>query len=40
MAGLVLLGMVFLVSTPYTLTWEEGQHTPWEQHAPGSRPEN
>lgn len=40
MAGLILAGMVFLVATPYTLTWEEGQLTPWEQYAPGDRPEN
>ena len=40
MAGLILLGLVFLVATPYTLTWEEGALTPWEQHAPGPRPEN
>ena len=40
MAALILAGLVFLVSTPYTIDWEEGQLTPWEQYAPGKRPEN
>ena len=40
MAALIALGLVFLVATPYTLTWEEGQYTPWEQYNPGQRPEN
>jgi hypothetical protein len=40
MAGLILAGLVFLVATPYTRDWEEGQLTPWEQYVPGERPEN
>lgn len=40
MAGLILLGAVFLVSTPYTVDWEEGNITPWEGNVPGPRPEN
>jgi hypothetical protein len=38
MAALILAGMVFLVATPYTITWEEGEFTPWEQYAPGTSP--
>ena len=40
MALLILAGLVFLVATPYTTTWEEGAYTRWEQHAPGSAPRN
>ena len=40
MAGFILAGLVFLVATPYTIDWEEGNLTPWEQYAPGQRPEN
>ncbi len=38
MAALIVAGFVFLVATPYTLTWEEGGETPWEQYAPGDSP--
>lgn len=38
MAALILAGLVFLVATPYTPTWEEGGVTPWEQEAPGRSP--
>lgn len=40
MAVLIMAGLVFLVATPYTTTWEEGGLTPWEQEAPGSSPRN
>lgn len=38
MVALIGAGLVFLVATPYTRTWEEGAYTPWEQHAPGDSP--
>jgi hypothetical protein len=38
MAALIVAGLLFLVATPYTLDWEEGGVTPWEQYAPGSSP--
>ncbi len=40
MAALILAGLLFLVATPYTRTWEEGELTPWEQYAPGPPPSN
>lgn len=40
MAAFIMLGLVFLVSTPYTADWEEGEFTPWESKAPGPKPEN
>ena len=40
MAALILAGLVFLVATPYTTTWEEGAYTPWEGHAPGESPKD
>lgn len=40
MAGFIMLGLVFLVATPYTVDWEEGQFTPWEGNVPGPKPEN
>lgn len=40
MAALIVLGLLFLVATPYTTTWEEGEYTQWEGHAPGPAPTN
>jgi hypothetical protein len=40
MVLLILAGAIFLVATPYTVTWEEGSLTPWEGHMAGPRPEN
>jgi hypothetical protein len=39
MVALLLLGLVFLVATPYTADWEEGELTPWEGRVPGPRPQ-
>lgn len=36
---LILIGAAFLIATPYTVDWEEGQRTPWEGNVPGPRPE-
>jgi hypothetical protein len=38
MALLIAAGLLFLVATPYTVDWEEGGFTPWEQYAPGDSP--
>ena len=38
MVALVLIGAVFLVATPYTVTWEEGVLTPWKGNMPGDAP--
>jgi hypothetical protein len=38
MVGLILAGLVFLVATPYTTTWEEGRVRSWEETNPGSSP--
>ena len=39
MAGLILAGVLFLISTPYTLDWEEGELTPWKGNVPSPEPE-
>lgn len=38
MAVLILAGVLFLVSTPYTIDWEEGNLTPWEGNIPSPKP--
>jgi hypothetical protein len=39
MAGFILVGALFLVSTPYTYNWEEGMRTEWEGNIPSPKPE-
>ena len=39
MVGLILVGAVALVATPYTVDWEEGAFTPWQGNVPGPRPQ-
>lgn len=35
MVGLIVIGALFLVATPYTTTWEEGVYTPMPPVPPG-----